>query len=85
MLTKGKYAPIRYDNVQALAVDDFMGFNCIHKDLVADIQYIGNKLTWTGLLTTKKYRDKPNPQDCVPNLPQDPVPVPYPRPPIEEL
>lgn len=49
-------------------------------ELVKDMQFIGNKLQWTGNLVYYKFVDKPNPQGIPIKLRPDPMPVVNPRP-----
>ncbi len=77
---KGKYTRIDSNNPMSLGRCDYTGFLVRHNDLVRQMQFIGNSLTWTGLYVHKKFADVPNPQSLNPLIMPDPIPTPYPRP-----
>jgi hypothetical protein len=76
----GKYVRIDPKNPEALAICDYSGLPCMHKDLVRQMEWRGNGLVWTGLLVNKRFADIPNEQGRAPLLPPDPIPVTNPRP-----
>ncbi|HEY3526886.1 MAG TPA: hypothetical protein VGK47_11855 [Nitrososphaeraceae archaeon] len=77
---KGKYVTIDPKNPEALAICDYSGLPCLHKDLVRQMEWRGEGLVWTGLLVNKRFADIPNEQGRSPILPPDPIPVSNPRP-----
>lgn len=76
----GKYVRIDPKNPEALAICDYSGLPCMHKDLVRQMEWRGDGLVWTGLLVNKRFSDIPNEQGRAPLLPPDPIPVANPRP-----
>lgn len=76
----GKYVQIDTQNPEALAICQYSGLPCMHKDLVRQMEWRGDGLVWTGLLVNKRFADKPNPQGRSPILPPDPIPVDNARP-----
>lgn len=77
---KGRYVTIDIKNPEALAICDYSGLPCLHKDLVRQMEWRGESLVWTGLLVNKRFADIPNEQGRSPILPPDPTPVTNPRP-----
>lgn len=75
----GKYVQIDPESPQALGICDYTGFPFRRKDLVRQMEWRGNALTWTGFLVGRPYVDKPNEQLRPPILPPDPIPVLFPR------
>src|SRR5688572_23486930 len=76
----GKHVTIDPMNPQALGVCDYSGTVHLRKDLVKQMQWVGESLVWTGLYVGPDYLDEPNPQMRTSNFPIDPKPVIDPRP-----
>lgn len=51
-----------------------------HRDLIKQMEYCGSGLRWTGFYVHHKFADQPNPQNLVPYIRLDPVPLPNARP-----
>lgn len=77
---KGKYVTIDEDAPEALGICDYSGFVFKKSDLVRQMQWRGNRLSWTGFLVGRPFVDEPNPQLKPPVLAPDPIPVLDPRP-----
>lgn len=80
-MPKGKHVYINKEHPEALGICDRTGFVHMHKDLVQEMEWRGDRLVWTGFLVGKEYLDTPNQSLRPPILPPDPVPVVRPRPP----
>ena len=78
----GKYVSVKPHSRQAFGICDRTGYLFDRKDLVKQRVWAGDKLVWTGLWVGKPFLDIPNPQSRSPILGPDPVPVPFPRPPL---
>lgn len=65
---------------RGIARCDYSGLMVRHSDLKRQKQYRGRGLVWTGLLVAPQFEDAPNPQDLIPLIKLDPVPLPNPRP-----
>jgi len=78
----GKYVVVKPRSRQAFGICDRTGYLFDRKDLVKQMKWAGNKLVWTGFWVGKPFVDSPNPQSRSPVLGPDPVPVPFPRPPL---
>jgi len=76
---KGKHVFVDQDSPQALGICDKTGFVFKRIDLIRQMEWRGNALTWTGFMVGKPYVDIPNEQLRPPILPPDPVPVKWPR------
>lgn len=76
----GKYTKMRIKDPRGIARCDYSGLMFRHCDLVKQKQYRGRGLVWTGLLVGPQFADAPNPQDLVPLIKLDPVPLNNPRP-----
>ena len=76
---KGKHVIIDPDHPKALGICDATGFVFRHCDLVKQMEWRGNALTWTGFMVGKPYVDTPNEQLRVPLLRPDPIPIALPR------
>lgn len=77
---RGKYTHASRRNIHGIGQCDYSGMIVDYRDLCKQMQYVGNGLVWTGLYVFKNFLDTPNPQDLVPIVRQDPVPLPHPRP-----
>ena len=80
MRIKNKYLRIDRNDPQARAVCDYSGIVCMHEDLIKQMEYRGNGLSWTGFMVHKKFADVPNPQNLTPLVYRDPIPIRNPRP-----
>lgn len=78
----GKYVSVKPYSRQAFGICDRTGYLFDRKDLVKQRVWAGDKLVWTGLWVGKPFLDIPNPQSRSPLLGPDPVPIPFPRPPL---
>ncbi len=76
----GGLTKLNIRNPRAIARCDYSGFMVRHMDLVRQMTYRGTGLVWTGFMVHPNFVDEPNPQDLVPLLRQDPVPVQQARP-----
>ena len=79
-----KYATVNPRHPEAFGICDRSGFLFNRKDLVKQMQWAGDSLVWTGLWVGKPFLDVPNEQSRSPILGPDPVPIPFPRPPLME-
>ena len=73
--SRGKYIK----DLSALGVCDISGFVFNHKDLVKQMEWVGNNKVWTGLLVGKPFLDVPCEQNRPPLVKDDPQPVKNPR------
>lgn len=78
-MPKGKHVTINRQRPEAVAICDVSGFVHLHKDLIPEMAWRGNRLVATGFLVGPDYLSQPNPNLCPPILPPDPVPVNKPR------
>jgi hypothetical protein len=78
----GKYVSVKPYSRQAFGICDRTGYLFDRKDLVKQRVWAGDKLVWTGLWVGKPFLDIPNQQSRPPLLGPDPVPIPFPRPPL---
>jgi hypothetical protein len=76
---KGKNVTVEFNNPSAVGVCDDSGFVFNHSELVKQMEWRGDKLVWTGLMVGKPYLDKPNEQNRLPLVKDDPRPVKNPR------
>jgi hypothetical protein len=76
----GKYTKMRMKDPRGIARCDYSGLMVRHSDLVKQMQYRGTGLVWTGLMVAPQFADKPNPQELIPLIRLDPVPLENPRP-----
>lgn len=58
---------------------DKTGLPTMYRDLVPQLEFVGNRLQWTGLMVNEKDLDEPQPQLCTPPIKIDPLPVSNPR------
>ena len=78
----GKYARVNPRKPEAMGICDRTGFLFNRKDLVKQMTWAGNRLVWTGWWVGRPFVDSPNQQSRPSILSPDPVPIPFPRPPI---
>lgn len=71
----GKYTHMRKSDPRAIARCDYSGLMVAHSSLQRQMEYRGNGLVWTGYLVCSKFLDVPNPQNLVPRIKLDPVPI----------
>lgn len=76
----GKYTKMSMRDPRGIARCDYSGLMVRHADLVKQMQYRGTGLVWTGLMVSPKFADLPNPQELIPLIKLDPVPLTNPRP-----
>lgn len=76
---RGRIPEIDPDCPQSWGKDDITGLPVMHRDMVKQMEYIGNGLAWTGFMVHYKDADQPNPQLIPPRLKVDPVPIDNPR------
>jgi len=76
----GKLTDFDFDNVMASAFCDRTNMQCMHHDLVRQMEFGGSGLYFTGYLVHKDFIDEPNPQNLAPRPNNDPTAVPFPRP-----
>ena len=76
----GKYTKMSSRDPRGIARCDYSGLMVRHADLVKQKQYRGRGLVWTGLMVSPKFADIPNPQELIPLIKLDPVPLQNPRP-----
>lgn len=75
----GKYTKMSMRDPRGIARCDYSGLMVRHADLKKQKQYRGTGLIWTGLLVAPQFEDLPNPQDLIPLIRLDPVPLENPR------
>lgn len=76
----GKYTKMSLRDPRGIARCDYSGLMVRHADLKKQKQYRGTGLVWTGLLVAPQFADVPNPQELIPIIKLDPVPLNNPRP-----
>lgn len=76
----GKYTKMRKNDPRGIARCDYSGLMVAHSTLKRQMQYTGTGLVWTGLMVDPRFADVPNPQELVPLIKLDPVPLKDPRP-----
>ena len=62
MSFQGRFVKVNKHSPSGTGVCDRSGFLFNHKDLKKQMEYRGNRLSWTGFLVAERYLDKPNPQ-----------------------
>jgi hypothetical protein len=75
----GKYTKMSMRDPRGIARCDYSGLMVRHSDLQKQKQYRGRGLVWTGLMVAPQFADVPNPQDLIPLIKLDPVPLNNPR------
>lgn len=80
---KGKHVTIDINNPDALGRCDYTGFIHNRSDLKKQYEWRGNALVWTGFWVGISYLDEPNEQLRTPIYPPDPIPIRYPKPPLD--
>lgn len=83
-MRKNKYVNIDMNNLDVVGVCDRSGFYFNRKDLVKQMEWMGESLQWNGMLVGKPFLDEPNEQGRTIRLPADPYPVKDPRMPVTE-
>lgn len=73
--SRGKYTRGKRNYPFAVGRCDYTGFIVKYTDLVKQYEYAGDGIYDTGYLVHKDFVDQPNPQNLVPILKLDPVPV----------
>ena len=76
----GKYTQMMKSSPLAIGRCDYSGLMVQHAKMIRQMEYRGNGLVWTGYLVNPKFADKPNPQNLVPYIKLDPVPISNARP-----
>lgn len=76
----GKYTHMSKNNPRGIARCDYSGFMVKHSTMKEQFQYRGQGLVNTGYLVDPKFWDEPNPQDLIPLIKADPVPLSKARP-----
>lgn len=76
----GKYTKMIQKSPRGIARCDYSGLMTRHCDLVRQMEYRGTGLVWNGYMVNPKFVDVPNPQNLVPLIKLDPVPIPNARP-----
>lgn len=77
---KGKYTRQMRSKPRGLGVCDYSGLMVQHAKMVKQYEYAGMGLYWTGFYVNPKYQDVPNPQNLIPIIKLDPVPLDHARP-----
>lgn len=75
----GKYTKMNRSDPRGIARCDYSGLMVSHADLKKQMQYRGRGLVWTGLMVAPQFEDVPNPQDLIPLIRLDPIPLQNPR------
>jgi hypothetical protein len=75
----GKYTKMSARDPRGIARCDYSGLMVRHSDLRRQKQYRGRGLVWTGLMVYYKFLDVPNPQELIPLIKLDPIPLKNPR------
>lgn len=70
-----KHVVVDENNPSALGQCDYTDFTFNHKDLVKQMQWVGNNKVWTGYMVGKPYVDELNEQSRPPLVKADPYPV----------
>lgn len=65
---------------RAIGECDRCGFVYFHNELRRQMLQTQSGMVWSGWLVCPKCMDRPNPQERVPRLKPDPVPIRHPRP-----
>lgn len=78
--SKGKYTRQIKSRPGGLGVCDYSGLMVKHSKMIQQYEYRGTGLSWTGFWVNPKFADVPNPQNLVPLIRLDPVPLPHARP-----
>lgn len=76
----GKYTKMLKNSPRGIGRCDYSGLMVRHSDLRKQMEYRGRGLVWTGYLVHSKFLDTPNPQNLIPLIKLDPVPIPDARP-----
>lgn len=71
----GKYTQMSMKNPRAIGRCDYSGLMVQHAKMIWQKEYRGSGLVNTGYLVHPKFADKPNPQNLVPIMKLDPVPI----------
>ena len=58
---RGEY--VRKDSTEAVGICDYSGFFFSKSDLIKQMEWRGNDLTWTGFLVGRPFVDEPNEQN----------------------
>lgn len=75
----GRYAKVDPNNPEPIGFCDRTGIPFNRKDLVKQMEWVGNTLVWTGWLVGRPFLDTPNQQNKIPPVKADPIPVKDPR------
>ncbi len=76
----GRHVTVDFNNSEALGICDRTGFPYLRKDLVKQMEWMGDSLQWTGFYVGYDVLDVPNQQNRPPPAIGDPFPVREPRP-----
>lgn len=76
----GKYTKLNRRNPRGLGVCDYSGLMVRHADMIRQLEYRGTSKVWTGYWVNPKFADTPNPQNLIPLIRLDPIPLDHARP-----
>lgn len=76
----GRNVHVSFNNPEPLGVCDYSGMLYMLKDLVKQMEWMGDSLQWTGFYVGKDMLDVPNEQNRPPIAIGDPFPIIEPRP-----
>lgn len=76
----GKYTKQNRRNPRGLGVCDYSGLMVRHADMIRQLEYRGTGKVWTGYWVNPKFADVPNPQNLIPLIRLDPIPLDHARP-----
>ncbi len=76
----GKYTRQNRRNPKGLGVCDYSGLMVRHSDMIRQLEYRGTGKVWTGYWVNPKFADACNPQNLIPLIRLDPIPLDHARP-----
>jgi hypothetical protein len=83
MVARSRYTAVDPYNPEAAGRCDRGGEIRRRSELLREMRWAGNNLVPTGFFCCREHIDPPNPQDRIPMIGPDPVPVRDPRPDID--
>lgn len=76
----GKYTRQNRRNPKGLGVCDYSGLMVRHSDMIRQLEYRGTGKVWTGYWVNPRFADVCNPQNLIPLIRLDPIPLDHARP-----
>lgn len=80
LINGSKYYHIEPNKAEPVGICDRSGGLFKYKDLKKQMEWMGNRLQWTGLMVGEPFLDEPNPQNRTPHIPPDVIKLNNPRP-----